>query len=97
MAKCHFGGQEEDFFGCTITTKGLAAQKQKNVKFVKEVKILRSQRALQRYVGYLKFYGNYIPRLAERLASFFQLLKPTYSKAKIVIIPDILKKSREET
>ena len=30
MAKCHFGVQEVDFLGRTITTKGVAPQKQKN-------------------------------------------------------------------
>ena len=34
MAKCHFGVQEVDFLGRTITTKGVAPQKQKIAKFL---------------------------------------------------------------
>ena len=37
MAKCHFGVQEVDFLGRTITTKGVAPQKQKITKFLKKV------------------------------------------------------------
>ena len=33
MAKCHFGVQEVDFLGRTVTTKGVAPQKQKITKF----------------------------------------------------------------
>ena len=32
-------------------------------------------KALQRYLGYLKYYRNYIPRLSEKLFPFFQLLE----------------------
>ena len=51
----------------------------------------KSQKALQRYFGFLNYYRNYIPRLAERLTPFFQLLKTTDSKTKIPITPDIMK------
>ena len=48
MAKCHFGVQEVDFLGRTITTKGVAPQKQKITKFLEELKFQRSKKALQR-------------------------------------------------
>ena len=94
MAKCHFGVQEVDFFGRTITTKGVAPQKQKIAKFL-EKKFPRAKKALQRYIGILKYYQNYIPRVAERLTPFFQLLKKTDTKTKIPINPDIMKEFRE--
>ena len=47
MTKCHFGVQEVDFLGRTITTKGLAPQKQKIAKFLERVKFPRSRKALQ--------------------------------------------------
>ena len=65
MAKCHFGVQELDFFGRTITTKGVAPQKQKIAKFLENIKFPRSKKALQRYIGFPNYYQNYIPRLAE--------------------------------
>ena len=37
MAKCHFGVQEVDFLGRTITTKGVAPQKQKITKFLEKI------------------------------------------------------------
>ena len=95
MAKCLFGVQEVDFLGRTITTKGVAPQKQKITKFLEKVKFPRSKKALQRYIGFLNYYQNYIPRLAERLTPFFQLLKTTDAKIKIQITPDIMKEFRE--
>ena len=95
MAKCHFGVQEVEFLGRTITTKGVAPQKQKITKFLDKVKFPRSKKALQRYIGFLIYYQNYIHRLAERLTPFLQLLKTTDSKTKIPITPDIMKEFTE--
>ena len=95
MAKWHFGVQEVNFFGRTITTKGVAPQKQKIAKFPEKVNFPRSKKALQRCIGFLNYYRNYIPRLAERLTPFFQLLKTTDAKDKITITPDIMKQFRE--
>ena len=95
MAKCHCGVQKVDFLGRTITTKGVAQQKQKITKFLEKVKFPRSKNALQRYIGFLNYYRNYIPRLAERLTPFFQLLKTTDAKTKIPITPDIMEEFRE--
>ena len=95
MAKCHFGIQEVDFLGRTITTNGIAPQKQKIAKFLKKVKFPRSKKTLQRYIGFLNYYRNYIPRLAKRLTPFFQLLKTTDAKTKVPITPDIMKEFRE--
>ena len=95
MTKCHFGVQEVDFLGRTITTKRVAPQKQKIAKFLEKFKFPRSKKALQRYIGFLNYYRNYIPRLAERLTPFFQLLKTTDAKTEIQITPDIMKEFRE--
>ena len=91
MAKCHFGVQEVDFFGRTIITKGVDPQKQKVAKFLEQVRFPRSKEALQSYIGFLNYYRNYIPGLAERLTPFFQLFKTTEAKAKIPITPVIMK------
>ena len=50
MAKSHFGVQEVDFLGRTLTTKGVAPQKQMITKFLERVKFPRSKEALQRYI-----------------------------------------------
>ena len=95
MAKCHFGVQQVDFPGQTITTKGVAPQRQKIAKLLEDVKFPRSKKALQRYIGFLNYYRNCIPRLAERLTPLFQLLRTTDARAKIPITPDIMKQFRE--
>ena len=95
MAKCHFGVQEVDFLGRTITTKRVAPQKQNFANFLVKVKFPRSKKALQRYIGFLDFYRNYIPRWAEQLTPFFQLPKTTDAEAKIPITTDIMKEFRQ--
>ena len=92
MAKCHFGVQEVDLLGRTITTKGVAPQKQKITdNFLEKVNFPRSKKVLQRYIGFPSYNRNYIPRLPKRLTPFFQLLKTTDAKAKVPITPDIMK------
>ena len=91
MVECHFGVQEVDFLRRTIITKAVAPQKQKIAKFLEKVKFPRSKKALQRYIGFLNYYGDSIPRLAERFTPFFQLLKTTDAKTEFPIIPDIMK------
>ena len=95
MAKGHFGVQQVVLLGRTITTNGVAPQKQKITKSFDKVKFSRSKKTLQRYIGFLNYYQNYIPRLAERLTPFFQLLKTTDAKTKIPITPDFMKEFRE--
>ena len=95
MAKCHFGVQEVDFLVRTITTNGVAPQKQKITEFLEKVRFPRSKKALQRYICFLNYYQNYIPRLAKRLTPFFQLLKTTDAKTKFPITPDIMKEFRK--
>ena len=95
MVKCHFGVQEVDFLERTITTNGVAPHQQKIAKRLEKVKFPRSKKLLQRNFGFLNYYRNYIPRLAERLTLFFQHLKTTDSKTKIPITPDIMKDFRE--
>ena len=95
MTKCHFGVQEVDFLGRTMTIKGFAPRKQKIAKFLEKVNFPRSKKALQRYIGFLNYYRNYIPRLAERLTPFLQILKTTVAKKNIQITPDIMKEFKE--
>ena len=91
MAKFHFGVEEKNFVERTITTKGVAPQKQKIAKFLGNVKFPRSMTALQRYIGFVNYYRNSIPRLAKGPTPFFQLLKTTESKGKIPVTADVTK------
>ena len=93
IAKRHSGVREKNFLGRKITTKGVAPQKRNTAKFPE--KVIFPRKALQKYVRFLNYYRNYIPRLAERLNPLFQLLKITDAKTKVPIIPDTMKEFRE--
>ena len=77
MSECHFGVKQVDFLGRTITPEGVAPQADKVKDFLSKLKFPKSKKALQRYIGFLNYYRNYIPRFSERLSPFFKLLKET--------------------
>ena len=74
-------------WGCPSKTKDCQIPRKSQMSTI--------QKTLQRYIGFLKYYRNYIPRLAKRLTPFFQLLKTTDAKTKIPITPDIMKECRK--
>ena len=57
-----------------------------------KIKFPRSKKALQRYIGFLNYYRNYIPRFSERLTPFFKLLK---NNQVITINPELLQTFHE--
>ena len=77
MSKFHFGVKQVDSLGRTITTEGVAPQADKVKNFSSNLRIPKSKKALQRYIGFLNYYRNYILRLYERLSPFFKLLIET--------------------
>ena len=77
MSKCHFGVKQVDFLGRTITPDGVAPQVDKVKDFLSKLRFPKSKIALQKYIGFLNYYRNYIPRLSKRLSPFFKLLKET--------------------
>ena len=77
MSKCHFGVKQVDFLGRTITPEGVSPQVDKVKELLAKLKFPKSRKGLQRYIGFLNYYRNYIPRLSERLTPFFKLLKET--------------------
>ena len=75
MHKCHFGAKEIDVLGQTITPQGVKPQTQNVQNFLEKSKFPKSKKALQRYLGFLNYYRNYVPRLSEHLAPFYKMLK----------------------
>ena len=73
--KCHFGVRQVEFLGRTISSEGVSPQTHKIQKFLKKLRFRKSKKALQRYLGFVKVYKKYIPRMAEKLNPFYKLLK----------------------
>ena len=90
--KCHFGATEIDFLGRTITPAGVKPQRPRVQNFLENTIFPKSKKALQRYLGFLNYYRNYIPRLSEKLTPFFKLLT---KDEKILVTPDLLEKFTE--
>ena len=88
MHKCHFGAKEIDFLGRTITPEGVRPQRPRVQNIPEKTMFPKSKNALQRYLGFLNCYRNYIPRPSEKLTPFFNLLK---NDAKVIMTPDLLK------
>ena len=86
MHKCQFGAT--DFLGRTIAPDGVKPRKEKITNFLEKTKFPKSKKALQRSLGFLNYYRNYIPRLAEKLVSFFQLLK---KEEKVPVTTELVK------
>ena len=75
IEKCHFGVRQVDFLGRTISSEGVVPQSHKIQNFLNKMRFPKSKKALQRYLGFVNYYRNYIPRMAEKLNPFYRLLK----------------------
>ena len=76
IAKCLFGVTEVEFLGRTITSQRIAPQSHKIQKFLANVRFPKfKKKQVQRYIGFVNYYRNYIPRLSEKLIGFNKLLK----------------------
>ena len=75
MAKCQFGAKEVQFLGRTVSPEGIAPQDQKIHNYLQKLTFPKTQKGLQRYIGFVNYYRNYIPRLSEKIAPFHELIK----------------------
>ena len=92
MHKCYFGATEIDFLGRTITSQGVKPQKQNVQNFLEKTKFPKSKKALQRYLSFLIYYRNYVPRFSERLAPFYKILK---SDEKVLVTTELVQPFEE--
>ena len=92
MQKCHFGAIEIDFLGRTITPAGVKPQRPWVQIFLENTKFPKSKKALQRYLGFVNYYRNYIPRISEKLAPFFKMMT---KDEKVLVTPDLLEQFTE--
>ena len=75
IEKRHFGVRQVEFLGRTISPEGISPQASKIQNFLGKPRFPKSKKALQRYLGFVNYYRNYIPRKAEKLHPFYKLLK----------------------
>ena len=73
--KCHFGVTQIEFLGRTITPHRIAPQDQKAKNFLPKVRFPKSKKQVQKYIGFVNYYRNYIPRLSEKPIGMYELLK----------------------
>ena len=75
IEKCHFGVRQLEFLGRTISPEGISPQARKIQNFLDKLRFPKSKKALQRYLGFVNYYKNYISRMAEKPNLFYKLLK----------------------
>ena len=75
IEKCHFGVRQVEILGRTISSEGVLPQSHKIQNFSNKLRFPKSKKALQRYLGIVNCYRNYIPRMAEKLNPFYKFLK----------------------
>ena len=75
IEKCHFGVRQVEFEGRTISPEGISPQARKIQKLLDKLRFTKSKKALQRYLGFVNYYSNYTPRMAEKLNPFLKLLR----------------------
>ena len=75
IGKCHFGVRQVEFLGRTISSEGVLPQFHEIQNFLNKLRFPKSKKALHRYLGFVSYYRNYIPRMAEKLNPFYKLLK----------------------
>ena len=73
--KCQFGVRQVEFLGRTISPQGISPQVRKIQNFLDKLRFPKSKKALQRYLGFVNYYRNYIPRMAEKFNPLYKLLK----------------------
>ena len=73
IEKCHFGARQFEFLGRTISSEGVLPQSHKIQNFLSKLRFPKSRKALQRYLGSVNYYRNYIPRMPEKLNPFYKL------------------------
>ena len=87
IEKCHFGVTQIEFLGRTITPLGVAPQDHKITNFLSKIRFPRSKKQVQKYIGFINYYRNYIPRLSEKMIGMYELLK---ADAKITISEELV-------
>ena len=87
MHKCHIGATDVDFLGRMISSQGVKPQRHSVQNFLEKTKVSKSKKGLERYLNFLNYYRNYVPRLSERLAPVYKMLK---SDEKVQVLKELV-------
>lgn len=74
LSKCKFFVQKLVFLGYMITGDGLLPNPEK-VDTIAKANPPKSPTELKAFLGFLNFYGKFIPNLSPKLSCFYNLLK----------------------
>ena len=75
IEKCLFEVRQVELLGRTISPEGISPQARQIHNFLDKFRFPKSKKALQRYLAFVNYYRNYIPRMAEKLNPFYKLLE----------------------
>ena len=77
--KCHFGVRLVEFLRRTISPEGVSPQARKAQTFLHKLRFPKSNKEIQRHMGFVNYYKNYISRMAEKVSLLHKLLKADVS------------------
>ena len=75
IEKCHFGVRQVEFLGRTISSEGVLPQSHKIQNISSKLRFPKFKKALQRPLGFVNYYRNFFPKMAEKVNPFYKLLK----------------------
>ena len=75
IEKCNFGVRQVEFLRRIISSDGVSLQSHKIQNFLSKLRFPKSEKVLQRYLGFVNYCRNFIPRMAGKLNPFYKLLK----------------------
>ena len=74
IEKCHLGVRQVEFLGRTFSPERISPQALKIQNFLDNLRFPKSKKALQPYLGYVKYYKKGFPRMAEKPNPFYKVL-----------------------
>ena len=70
--KWYFGVRQVEFLGRTISPRKILTQARRIHVFLDKFRFSKTKKALQRYLRFINYYRNCIPRMAKKLAENLQ-------------------------
>ena len=75
IEKCYFGVRQVEYLRRTTSPEGISQEARKIQNFLDKLRFPQSKKSLQRHLGFVNYYRDYIPRMAELLNPFYKLPK----------------------